>query len=354
VAGLSFAGIRKSFGDVEVLRALNLDVPDGALLTILGPSGSGKTTLLRIAAGLETPTGGTLKMGDRDVTELPPAQRDVAMVFQGFALFPHMTVAENIGFGLTARRTPKDEVRKRVEEAATLAGCDQLLDRRPAELSGGERQRAALARAVVRHPAVFLLDEPLSSLDAPVRAGMRAELKRLQQRIETTMLYVTHDQVEALTLGDLVAVLDRGAIQQVGPPDEIFRRPANRLVASFVGSPGMNVVPAKVARGVVAAGPFRLRPKGLSKVGARDVELGVRPGAVAVGSSGSGKPAAVELVEVSGEEAYVHLKAGDVRLVAAVPASSRPGLGKRVGVTIKPGDVYLFDAESGETLLHPE
>ena len=353
MAGLSFSGIHKSFGDVEVLRGLDLDVPDGALLTILGPSGSGKTTLLRIAAGLEAPTGGVLSMGERDVTGLPPAQRDVAMVFQGFALFPHMTVAENIGFGLTARRTPKEEVRSRVEEAAALAGCDRLLDRRPAELSGGERQRAALARAVVRHPAVFLLDEPLSNLDAPVRAGMRAELKRLQRRVGTTMLYVTHDQVEALTLGDLVAVLDRGAIQQVGTPDEIFLRPANRLVASFVGSPGMNVVPAKVGRGTVAAGPFRLRPRGLSGVPPGRVELGVRPGAVGIGPSARGKAATVELVEVSGEEAYVHVKAGDIRLVATVSASSRPEVGKRVGVTIKPGDIYLFDAESGETLLGP-
>ena len=353
MAGLSFAGINKSFGEVEVLRGLDLEVPDRTLLTILGPSGSGKTTLLRIAAGLESPTTGTLSMGDKDVTGLPPAQRDVAMVFQGFALFPHMTVAENIGFGLTARRTPRDEVRKRVIEAAELAGCDELLDRRPAELSGGERQRAALARAVVRHPAVFLLDEPLSNLDAPVRAGMRAELKRLQQRVKTTMLYVTHDQVEALTLGDLVAVLDRGVIQQVGTPDEVFHRPANRLVASFVGSPGMNVVPAKVQRGAVEAGPFRIRPRKLSGVTATAVELGVRPGAVDVGPASRGNPATVELVEVSGEEAYVHLKAGDVRLVATVPSSSRPEIGKRVGVTIKAGDTYLFDAESGETLLHP-
>ena len=353
MAGLSFTTIGKSFGDVEVLRGLDLEVPDGALLTILGPSGSGKTTLLRIAAGLESPTSGTLAMDGKDVTDLPPARRDVAMVFQGFALFPHMTVAENIGFGLTARRTPRDEVRKRVAEAAELAGCDKLLDRRPAELSGGERQRAALARAVVRHPAVFLLDEPLSNLDAPVRAGMRAELKRLQQRVQTTMLYVTHDQVEALTLGDLVAVLDRGTIQQVGSPDEVFRRPANRLVASFVGSPGMNVVPARMSRGVVAAGPFRLRPRGLSGVSAAALELGVRPASVGLGPTSRGKPGAVELVEVSGEEAYVHVRSGDIRLVATVPSSSRPELGKRVGVTLKPSDVYLFDAESGQTVLHP-
>ena len=353
MAGLTFGGVHKSFGDVRVLRNLDLEVPDGALLTILGPSGSGKTTLLRIAAGLESPTGGRLSMGDRDVTDVPPAKRDVAMVFQGFALFPHMTVAENIGFGLTARGTPKAEVRQRVEEAAVLAGCDTLLDRRPAELSGGERQRAALARAVVRHPAVFLLDEPLSNLDAPVRAGMRSELKRLQQRVGTTMLYVTHDQVEALTLGDLVAVLDRGSIQQVGTPDEVFRRPANRLVASFVGSPGMNVLSAKVVGQSIVAGPFRLRPRGLAKLGAERLDLGIRPGAIEVGAPSRGKAADVELVEISGEDSYIHLRADDVRLVATVPAGRRPTVGQQVGVTIRPGDVYLFDAETGQTLLHP-
>jgi ABC-type sugar transport system ATPase subunit len=353
VAGLSFAGVRKAFGDVEVLRDLDLEVPDGALLTILGPSGSGKTTLLRIAAGLETPTGGRLSMGDRDVTDLPPSKRDVAMVFQGFALFPHMTVAENIGFGLTARRTPKAEVRKRVEEAAMLAGCDRLLDRRPAELSGGERQRAALARAVVRHPAVFLLDEPLSNLDAPVRAGMRAELKRLQRRVGTTMLYVTHDQVEALTLGDLVAVLDHGAIQQVGTPDEIFKRPANRLVASFVGSPGMNVVPATVEGQTIAAGPFRLRPPGIGALKTESVLLGVRPGAIDIGASPRGKPAQVELVEISGEDSFIHVRTDGVRLVATVGSGTRPRVGQQVRVTIKPSDVYVFDADTGDTLLHP-
>ena len=351
MAGLSFSAVHKRFGDVDVLRGLDLDVPDGALLTILGPSGSGKTTLLRIVAGLESPTEGTVRMGDRDVTELPPAKRDVSMVFQGFALFPHLTVAENIGFGLRARRTPKEETRRRVQEAASLAGCDRLLDRKPAELSGGERQRTALARALVRQPAVFLLDEPLSNLDAPVRAGMRAELKRLQQRLNATMLYVTHDQVEALTLGDLVAVLDRGVIQQVGTPDEVFKRPANRLVASFVGTPGMNVVPASRQDGEVVAGPFRVRPRG--PLEARKVELGVRPSAVRLGDVAQGERATVELVEVSGEDAYVHITAAGVRLVATVPASSRPEPGSEVGVSIDDSDAYIFDADGGATLSHP-
>jgi ABC-type sugar transport system ATPase subunit len=353
VAGLSFTGVTKRFGDVEVLGGLDLEVPKGALLTILGPSGSGKTTLLRIAAGLEAPSEGSVAMEGRNVTEVPPAKRDVAMVFQGFALFPHMTVAENIGFGLRARRTPRPEVAVRVEEAAKLAGCDRLLERKPAELSGGERQRAALARAVIRHPAVFLLDEPLSNLDAPVRAGMRAELKRLQRRVATTMLYVTHDQVEALTLGDLVAVLDRGTIQQVGTPDEVFRRPANRLVASFVGSPGMNVIPADVHEGEVRAGPFRVRPAKTPPLEGKSIELGIRPAAVRIGGGDAAERATVELVEVSGEDAYVHVTASGTRIVATVPASSRPEPGADVGVTIDPADVYLFDAESGAALSYP-
>ena len=350
MANLSLDAVAKRYGDVPVLHDLHLEVPDGALLTLLGPSGSGKTTLLRLVAGLDRPDAGRISMGGRDVTGVPPRDRDVAMVFQGFALFPHMTVAQNVGFGLAARRTPKDEARRRVEQAAALAGCDRLLDRRPAQLSGGERQRAALARALVREPAVFLLDEPLSNLDAPVRAGMRAELKRLQRRVGTTMVYVTHDQVEALTLGDLVAVLDRGTIQQVGPPEEVFRRPVNRSVASFVGTPGMNVVAARRTDRDLQMGPFRF-PLPTADLPER-VEVGVRPSAVVVGGGGD-VPCIVELVEVSGEESYVHLAADDVRLVAVVPTGARPSVGHEVRVAIDPGSVYLFDADTGATVGFP-
>ena len=354
MSGLRLAGIEKSFGDIEVLRRLDLEVPEGALLTLLGPSASGKTTLLRIAAGLERPDSGRVSMGVRDVTDVSPARRNVAMVFQSFALFPHMTVAENIAFGLAARKTPREEARARVREAAAQAGCEQLLDRRPAELSGGERQRAALARGLARRPEVFLLDEPLSNLDAPVRAGMRAELMRLQRRIAGTMLYVTHDQAEALTMGDLVAVLDRGAIQQVGPPEDLYRRPANRLVASFIGTPGMNILPAAVQDGELRVGPLRLAaPPALSSPPGTAVEIGVRPAAVRISGPGEGEAATVELVEVAGEDSYVHARVGDIRLVATVPARRRPDPGAAVGVAIDPGDVYVFDAESGATLVHP-
>ncbi|HEV3474520.1 MAG TPA: ABC transporter ATP-binding protein [Actinomycetota bacterium] len=352
MSGLHLDGIHKSFGDVDVLHELDLDVPDGTLLTLLGPSGSGKTTLLRIAAGLERPDRGRIGMDDRDVTDVPPARRNVAMVFQGFALFPHMTVAENIGFGLAARKTPRAEIRRRVEEAALLAGCQHLLDRRPGELSGGEQQRAALARGLARRPGVFLLDEPLSNLDAPVRAGMRADLMRLQRRIEGTMLYVTHDQAEALTMGDLVAVLDRGTVQQVGPPEELYRRPSNRLVATFLGTPGMNVLPAVVDGGQLRLGPFRLPlPRGVQP-GPR-VEVGIRPAAVRIGDPARGEPATVELVEVAGEDAYVHLRAGEIRVVAAVPARARPQAGDQARVAFDPDDVYVFDADTGATLGYP-
>jgi ABC-type sugar transport system ATPase subunit len=354
VSGLRLTGIHRSFGDVAVLRDLDLDVPNGTLLTLLGPSGSGKTTLLRIAAGLDRPDQGRISMDGRDVTDLPPARRNVAMVFQSFALFPHMTVAENIGFGLAARKTPRDVAGERIREAAALAGCQDLLERRPAELSGGEQQRAALARGLARRPGVFLLDEPLSNLDAPVRAGMRAELMRLQRRIEGTMLYVTHDQAEALTMGDLVAVLDRGSVQQVGAPEELYRRPANRLVATFIGTPGMNVLPAVFVEGELRVGPFRLPfPRDFSPEPGAALEVGVRPAAVRIGGSDHGEPATVELVEVAGEDAYVHLRAGEIRLVAAVPSRRRPQPGDRVVVAIHPEELYVFDAHSGRTVAHP-
>jgi ABC-type sugar transport system ATPase subunit len=354
VSGLRLAGIHKSFGDIEVLRGLDLEVPPGTLITLLGPSGSGKTTLLRIAAGLERPDGGRVSIDDRDVTDLPPGRRNVAMVFQSFALFPHMTVAENIGFGLAARKTPREETRRRIEEAASLAGCGDLLDRKPAELSGGEQQRAALARGLARRPGLFLLDEPLSNLDAPVRAGMRAELMRLQRRIEGTMLYVTHDQSEALTMGDLVAVLDRGTVQQVGPPEDLYRRPANRLVATFVGTPGMNVLPAVAGGAALRVGPFELPlPGGFTARAGGGLEVGVRPAAVRIDEPGGGEPATVELVEVAGEDAYVHLRSGGVRLVATVPAQRRPEPGKEISVSIDPGALFIFDADTGRTLAHP-
>ena len=332
MSGVALRGVGKRFGAVGALAGVDLEAADGELLVVLGPSGSGKTTLLRIVAGLEAVDEGRVLIGGRDVTDLAPARRNVSMVFQTYALFPHMTAAENIGFGLAVREVPKAEARSRVAAAAALVGCEHLLDRRPAELSGGERQRIALARALVRDPDAFLLDEPLSNLDAELRVGMRSELKALHARVGATMLYVTHDQTEALTLGDRVAVMRDGAVAQVGTPDEIWRAPADRFVARFVGSPPMNLLPG--------GGP--LRPEGLP---AGAFEVGVRPEHVRVGDGGV--QGIVRLVEPVGSEAFLRVEVGDATIVARVDAASRPAEGEAVRLTVRREDVHLFDTETG-------
>jgi ABC-type sugar transport system ATPase subunit len=311
------------------------------LVVLVGPSGSGKTTALRIAAGLEQPTAGTVLIRGQDVTAKPPGERDVAMVFQSHALYPHLTAAKNIGFGLSARRVPRDEVVRRVTAAAETAGCASILHRRPAELSGGERQRVAVARALVREPAVFLLDEPLSSLDAQVRVEMRAELKRLQRRIGVAMLYVTHDQVEALTLGDRITVLGDGVVQQLGPPSQIYGRPANRFVATFIGTPAMNLLDVVDGR----AGPFPVEvPAGLA---GRRLQVGIRPEHFELGGSVA---ADVEVVEEAGSETYLHLAVDGCSIVARVASEVRPALGETLALRMRTEHVHLFDADSGEAL----
>jgi ABC-type sugar transport system ATPase subunit len=332
MAGVRLTGIRKDYGEIAALRGLDLDAADGELLVLLGPSGSGKSTVLRVVAGLEEATAGSVAIGGRDVTRLAPAARNVSMVFQNYALFPHLDVAANIGFGLAARGMARREVNERVAEAARLAGCEAFLERKPFRLSGGERQRVALARALARRPDVFLLDEPLSNLDAQLRAATRAELKALHQRVGGTMLYVTHDQVEALTLGDRVAVLRAGELQQVAEPDELYRRPANRFVASFVGSPAMNFLPP-------GGGPFR--------TGREDAEVGVRPEQVRIGPGDV--LATVELVEPAGNETYVHLAVDGIRLVSRVGADVRPPVGSTVPVSLD-DELHFFDPETGERI----
>ena len=352
MARLDFTQVRKDFSEVQALRGLDLEVRDGELLVIVGPSGCGKTTALRVAAGLDQVTSGTVAIGGRDVTEVPAGKRNVSMVFQSYALFPHLTVEENIGFGLAARSVPRQEIRERVAAAALLVECTGLLRRKPFELSGGERQRVALARALVRQPDVYLLDEPLSNLDAQLRVHMRAELKRLHRRLGATMVHVTHDQVEALTLGDRVAVLSGGVLQQVAPPEEIYARPANRFVATFVGSPAMNVYPAVPADGALQAGPFVIEaPAGLS---GRAVEAGVRPEHVVVSleGAGPGTPAEVQLLEIAGNEMFLHLAAGGHTVVARTGAELRPPVGTTVRIAPATGRHFLFDADSGAT-LHP-
>ena len=354
MASLTFAGVHKRFGDVEVLRGLELEAREGELLVLVGPSGSGKTTALRVAAGLERVSAGTIRIGSRDVTELPPARRNVSMVFQSYALFPHLTVAENIGFGLRARGIARRDAAGRVEAAARLVGCEHLLARKPFELSGGERQRVALARAVVREPDVFLLDEPLSNLDAQLRVQTRAELKRLHQRVGATTVYVTHDQVEASTLGERVAVLHEGAVQQVGPPEELYRRPANRFVATFFGSPAMNILPAVVEQGSIRAGALRVDSADAdARLARRQIELGIRPEHVAIALEGEGTRACVEIDEVVGDESVLHLAVDGHTLVVSGGPELRPPVGATVSVSVPRSRAYLFDAETGETVATP-
>ena len=324
-------GVRKRFGDTQALDGVDLEAHDGELLVVVGPSGCGKSTLLRCVAGLEAVDDGVIRIGDRDVTGIRPASRNVSMVFQSYALFPHLTVRENIAFGLVVREEPKAEVRARVAEASALVGVEALLERRPYELSGGERQRVALARALVRRPDAYLLDEPLSNLDAGTRVQMRTELRRLHREVGATMLHVTHDQVEALTLGDRIAVLDAGRVRQVGTPDEVYLRPRDRFVAAFLGTPAMNFLTAEAAR------PFLPLPEG--------TVLGVRPEHVRLVEDGV--PARVDIVEVAGSDAFVHLDRG---LVSKTPAEGRPAEGSEVGIGIDQTAIHVFDEASGERI----
>jgi multiple sugar transport system ATP-binding protein len=354
--GLELKRVQKRYGSVHALRGLTLAVREGELLVLVGPSGSGKSTVLRLVAGLDDVTAGTISIRGRDVTRESPERRNVAMVFQSYALFPHLDVGENISFGLRARGVGRREARERAREAAAIVDCTSRLDRRPHELSGGERQRVALARALVRDPDVFLLDEPLSNLDAVLRVHMRAELKRLHQRVGRTMVYVTHDQIEALTLGDRVAVMNTGVLQQVGSPDDVYLRPANRFVAGFVGSPSMNFLPAKRHGELLHAGPFSLDCPRALRDAEGHVEVGIRPEHLRVTPAGDGgrggteATAVVEVVEAAGNETYLHVGADGVRLVARVGPELRPPVGTSVRVGVEPSAVHVFDARSGLTL----
>jgi ABC-type sugar transport system ATPase subunit len=324
--GLVLRDVHSVRGRSEVLHGIDLTVARGELLVVLGPSGAGKTTLLRVVAGLEPATSGQVFIAGRDVTRLRPGRRNVSMVFQSYALFPHLTVAQNIAFGPVVRDVRPAEARQRAEQAAAAVGCAHLLDRRPDQLSGGERQRVALARALVREPDVFLLDEPLSNLDTELRTETRAELKALHQRVGGTTVHVTHDQVEALVLGDRVAVLRDGRLEQVGTPDEIWHEPATVFVARFVGSPRMNLLP-------------------------RDGHtIGFRPEAVRLDEAGETR-GTVERVEVVGEDAHVHLRMDGHPVVARTAAAQRPATGDVVGVHINWAACHVFDAATGRRVV---
>src|SRR5688572_14621069 len=355
MASVVLVGIAKRFGDVEVLTPLDLEIEDGEFLVLLGPSGCGKSTTLRIIAGLETPTEGKLVIGDRDVTKLAPKDRDVAMVFQSYALYPHLSVRENLMFGLKVRGTPKAESEKSIADVSAMLGLDQLLDRKPKELSGGQRQRVAMGRAIVRRPKVFLFDEPLSNLDAALRTQMRAEIASLHRRLGITTVYVTHDQVEAMTLASRIVILHQGVVQQIGKPMEVYARPANAFVGRFLGAPAMNQIAGEVKKGPIFACPgfeVPLPSKANEHVG-KSVVLGVRPQSLALVGDGPIK-GVVEIVEPTGGESFIRMKVGEHHLTARVEGTPQLDLGSPISLAFDPSAVHLFASrggESGESLL---
>jgi multiple sugar transport system ATP-binding protein len=368
MAGIAFQGIAKRFGDVSVIEHLDLAIKDHEFMVFVGPSGCGKSTALRMIAGLEDPSEGTVVIGDRVVNDVHPKDRDVAMVFQSYALYPHMTVRENIAFGLQIRKVARAEIDRLVDEAAGILGLQPLLDRKPKALSGGQRQRVALGRAIVRKPSVFLFDEPLSNLDAELRVQMRAELSKLQHRLQTTTVYVTHDQVEAMTLGHRIAVLapmgkERNSnLKQVGTPLELYDRPQNVFVAKFIGTPPMNMLKVDVngdatslqARGFNIPVPAALQA-GLRPLAGREALMGVRP--EHVGEAGShawpltaalGGP--VEIVETIGHEVIVHFRCGTDLVIAKLGAHRIPGFGEEVRLVMNCDAMHLFDPQTEQRL----
>jgi sn-glycerol 3-phosphate transport system ATP-binding protein len=357
MATLELANVKKSFGAVPVLHGVDLVLADGEMVVIVGASGCGKSTLLRIVAGLETPTEGRVLIDGRDVTPLEPADRDIAMVFQNYALYPHMSVFDNMAYGLKIRRTPREEIRRRVGETAELLGISALLDRRPRQLSGGQRQRVAMGRAIVREPKLFLFDEPLSNLDAKLRVQMRVEIKRLQRRLGVTSLFVTHDQTEAMTLGDRLVVMHQGHAAQVATPMEVWAKPADTYVAGFIGSPAMNFLDATLAEegraAALRAGPV-LRFADGPREGAdgRRLTLGVRPEHLAPAPEGPDALAlSVDLAEPLGSETVLHgrLPSGET-FTARLSGAAAPAAGAVLPLRPAPEEVHVFDAETGRRL----
>ena len=358
MATVELRGVGKLYGETRAIEDVNLSVRDGEFLVLVGPSGCGKSTLLRMVAGLEEISEGELRIADSRANEKPPRDRDVAMVFQSYALYPHMTVRDNMAFGLTVRKEPPAEIAQRVAEAARMLELEPLLDRLPKAMSGGQRQRVAMGRAIVRQPAVFLFDEPLSNLDAALRTQMRGELKTLHSTLGSTMLYVTHDQVEAMTLADRIAVLRLGRLQQVGTPAELYARPANRFVAGFIGSPAMNFVPGSVTGSLFqGAGASFAVPGATGGSDGDEVVLGVRPHALHLVTDGAGLQGTVALVEPMGWETHVHVDVGELRLVARVEtAQGESPVGAGDAVVLRPDTdgVHLFaPGAEGAALLHP-
>ena len=355
MASIRIENLRKGFGALEVLKGIDLEIADGEFVCFLGPSGCGKSTLLRSIAGLEELDGGAIRLGERDITHVPSAKRDIAMVFQNYALYPHMNVRKNLSFGLALNGMKRDEIDRRVEGAADILRIKELLARKPRQLSGGQRQRVAIGRAIVREPKLFLLDEPLSNLDAGLRVTMRVELAALHARLGATMIYVTHDQVEAMTLSDRVVVLDKGKVSQFATPLELFYQPANLFVAGFIGSPRMNFVEAEVARQegthITLSGGGLKQPvvfeADTTPAIAGKVTLGIRPDRIEIVPASEGELAGtVRLVERLGTESHVHLSLEDGRDMTAVVRGTHPvANGETVHLCLPPQHCYLFDAE---------
>jgi len=360
MATVSIRKLNKKYENgFHAVKDVDLEIRNKEFMVLVGPSGCGKTTTLRMVAGLEEVTAGEIRIGERVVNDLPPMDRDIAMVFQNYALYPHKSVFDNMAFGLQMRKYPKEEIQKRVKDAADILGIEALLDRKPRQLSGGQRQRVAVGRAIVRHPEVFLFDEPLSNLDAKLRVQMRVELKRLHERLETTAIYVTHDQVEAMTLGDRVVVMKDGWVQQVGEPLELYGKPANKFVAGFIGSPAMNFVEVAIrdsggALWAEAEGlRVRVTPAMVERVRAHNgqrMTLGVRPEALHLANSADTPDftfaTSVDVVEPLGNEILLNFRTGGVPMVARVDPSVRAKMHDNIRLALDPGRVHFFDAKT--------
>jgi len=366
MSGVTLKSVVKQFGTLKVVDNLSISVQEKEFAVLVGPSGCGKTTALRMIAGLETVSSGEIYIGDTLVNDLAPRDRDIAMVFQNYALYPHMNIRDNMGFGLKIRQLPSREIEARVQEAADILGLNDLLDRKPKELSGGQRQRVAVGRAIVRKPKLFLFDEPLSNLDAKLRVAMRAEISKLHLRLGATIIYVTHDQVEAMTMADRIFIMSKGVVQQSGAPMEVYTKPANRFVAGFIGSPAMNFIDARVLAAdgglFIDAGSFRVEVPGsfrprLQPYAGRQVVFGVRPediGAHDASQPGNGSTVTTraEVVETLGSEIFAHLSCGTHSVVARMPVPEHPlRVGETLKVDLRMAKTHVFDSETSETIV---
>jgi len=355
MAQVSLRDLRKSYAGTEVIHGVSCEIADGELVVIVGPSGCGKSTLLRMVAGLEEISAGEVAIGDRVVNAVEPKDRDIAMVFQNYALYPHMTVFGNMAYGLKIRGLSKSDIAARVGRAADILQLDELLDRKPRALSGGQRQRVAMGRAIVRDPQVFLFDEPLSNLDAKLRVQMRVEIKKLQQALATTSIYVTHDQVEAMTLADRLIVMNAGIAEQIGAPLELYERPASVFVGGFIGSPAMNFLPGRIAAGntiVLDGGATLPLSAGIAAAPGSAVTVGMRPEHFATDGAGAQMALVVDLVEMLGADTIIHGRiegAGPI-ILARLPGTARAAAGQRVELTIAKEQIHLFDAATGKRI----